>query len=94
MVKHIVMWKFKSGEKDNMNKFLNGLRSLKGQIPEIIDMEVKTNINPNDGYDAVLISTFNSLEDVDKYKVDPRHVLVSSLCKSIREDRASIDIEV
>lgn len=93
MVKHIVMWKFKSGEEENMNKFLNGLRSLKGQIPEIIDMEAKTSMNPNNQYDAVLISTFNSLEDLEKYRVDPRHVLVAEICKPITEARAAIDIE-
>lgn len=93
MIKHIVMWKFKKGEEENMNKFLNGLKSLKGQIPEIIDMEVQTSINEKNDYNAILIATFNSIEDLEKYKVDPRHVLVSELCKSIREDRAAIDIE-
>ena len=35
MIKHIVMWKFKDGEKENMKKFLEGLNSLKNIIPEI-----------------------------------------------------------
>ena len=34
MIKHIVMWKFKDGEKENMKKFLEGLNSLKNIIPE------------------------------------------------------------
>lgn len=93
MIKHIVMWKFKNGEEENMNKFLDGLKSLKGQIPEIIDMEVKKSVNSNNSYNAVLISTFNSIEDLEKYKVNPKHVAVSELCKTIREDRAAIDIE-
>ena len=93
MIKHIVMWKFKSGEDDNISKFVNGLISLKGQIKEIIDMEVKTNVNKNNRYDVVLISTFNSLDDLEKYQKDPRHVIVSKLCENIREDRAAIDIE-
>lgn len=93
MIKHIVMWKFKSGEDDNISKFVNGLISLKGQIKEIIDMEVKTNVNKNNRYDVVLISTFNSLDDLEKYQKDPRHIIVSKLCENIREDRAAIDIE-
>ena len=32
MIKHIVMWKFKDGEKENMKKFLEGLNSLKNII--------------------------------------------------------------
>lgn len=93
MIKHIVMWKFKENEEEKMNEFLNGLRSLKGEITEIINMEVKVSINSSNKYDAVLISTFKSLEDLEKYKNDPKHIAVSELCKSIREERAAIDIE-
>ena len=35
MIKHIVMWKFKENEEENMKKFLEGLNSLKNIIPEI-----------------------------------------------------------
>ena len=40
-----------------------------------------------------LCSSRNSMEDLDIYKNDPRHVAVSQLCKSIRETRAAIDFE-
>ena len=46
------------------------------------------------GYDAVLLSEFDSLEDVERYKNDPRHVAVSSLCKSIRTARGAVDFEI
>ena len=46
MIKHIVMWKFKDGEEENMKKFLEGLNSLKNIIPEIKYMETGININP------------------------------------------------
>ena len=35
---------------------------------------------------------FDTLEDVARYRDDPRHKKVSALCKSIRTDRVSIDI--
>ena len=41
MIKHIVMWKFKEGEHDNMLIFRDRLLALKGQIPEIRAMEVE-----------------------------------------------------
>ena len=44
-------------------------------------------------YDAVLVSDFDSLEDLAAYKADPRHQAVSALCKSIRTDRAAVDYE-
>ena len=45
-------------------------------------------------YDAVLISDFDSLADLETYKKDPRHVAVSALCKAIRTDRVAVDWEV
>ena len=55
MIKHIVMWKFKEGEHDNMLIFRDRLLALKGQIPEIRAMEVGINMNPSDrSFDAVL----------------------------------------
>ena len=47
-----------------------------------------------DNYDAVLVSEFDSLEDLEAYKHDPRHVKVSALCKSIRVDRVAVDYEI
>lgn len=94
MIKHIVMWKFKENEEENMKKFLEGLNSLKAIIPEIKYMETGININPNNEYDAILISEFESMEDLEKYKKHQEHVKVSSLCKAIRIDRQAIDYEV
>ena len=93
MIKHIVMWKFKENEEENVDKFLTGLKSLDGIIDVIKYTEVKRSVKPNSKYDAVLISKFDNFEDLEKYKNDPRHVEVSNLCKSIRIDRVSIDVE-
>ena len=93
MIKHVVMWKFLPGKEQEMGRFLDGLRSLYGVIPQIQSQEVGVNCLP-DGFDAVLISTFASKEDLDAYTTHPRHVEVSSLCKAIRTQRAAVDFEV
>ena len=93
MIKHIVMWKFKEGEEENMKKFLEGLNELKVKIPEIKNLETGININPKNEYDAILISEFENIEDLEKYKNDPRHVKVSNMCKEIRISRQAIDYE-
>lgn len=93
MVRHVIMWKFKEGERENMQRFLTRLKALKGVIPEIVDMEVAADWGGEGHYDAVLISTFRSREDLAAYKKDPRHVAVSQLCKSIRTDRVAVDFE-
>ena len=87
------MWKFKEGEEENMKKFLEGLNELKGKIPEIKNLETGININPKNEYDAILISEFENIEDLEKYKNDPRHVKVSNMCKEIRISRQAIDYE-
>ena len=93
MIKHIVMWKFKPGTEKEMMEFITGLRGLYGVIPQIREQEVGINCLEGN-YDAVLISAFDSLEDLETYKKDPRHVAVSALCKSIRESRVAVDYEV
>lgn len=93
MIKHVIMWKFREGEEENMHKFIDGLRALKGVIPEILELEVGVDYGGTGHYDAVLISTFESREALDTYKKDPRHVAVSNLCKSIRTDRIAVDYE-
>ncbi len=93
MIRHIVMWKFRPGTEAEQERFLNGLRSLQGVIPQLLRSEVARNVGLGN-YDAVLVSEFNNLEDLEAYKKDPRHQAVSALCKSIREDRTAVDYEV
>jgi len=91
MVKHVILWKFKPGTEAEMRRFLDGLRGLQGQIPQIAGMEIGVNENPDNGFDAALIATFRSMEDLEIYKKDPRHIAVSALCKAIRTERAAVD---
>ena len=92
MIRHIVMWKFRPGTEKEQEEFLTGLRNLQGVSPQLLKSEVAVNVAPGN-YDAVLVSEFASLEDLDAYKNDPRHKAVSALCKSIREDRVAVDYE-
>lgn len=92
MIRHIVMWKFKPGTEVEQKAFLDGLRSLQGVIPQLLRSEVATAVGA-DNYSAVLVSEFESMEALEAYKTDPRHVAVSALCKSIREDRVAVDYE-
>lgn len=92
MIKHIVMWKFKDGSEEKADEFLRGLKALYGEIPEIKSLEVGVSASEKNDCDAVLIAEFETFSDLEKYKNDPRHVAVSSLCKQIRVERHSVDI--
>lgn len=93
MIRHIVMWKFMENTEAQAAQFLDGLAALNGVIPEIRRMEIRRAAAEN-GYDAVLVADFDSLQAVETYKNDPRHLAVAALCKSIRTDRAAIDVEI
>ena len=82
------------GNPENREKFLSGLQALDGVIPEIRHMEIHRSCKPGNPYDACLIADFDDLDALSRYKNDPRHVAVSTLCKSIRESRGAIDYEL
>lgn len=74
--------------------FRERLLALKGQIPEIREMEVGINVNPSErSFDAVLVSTFDSLDALKSYSVNPLHAAVSDFCKTIRTQSVSVDYE-
>ena len=75
MIRHIVMWKFREGTEEKANEFLTKLAALDGVIPQLKKSEVARNIG-KDNYDAVLVSEFETMDDLNAYKVDPRHVAV------------------
>ncbi|MBE6774810.1 MAG: Dabb family protein [Ruminococcaceae bacterium] len=99
MIRHIVMWKFKDfaeglSREENLLKVKTMLEALPGKIDFIREMQVQINVNPKDGmYDAVLLSTFDTLDDVARYRVHPEHIKISSYVALIRENRASVDYE-
>ena len=92
MIRHIVMWKFRPGTEAEQTAFLEGLQGLQGVIPQLVRCEVGRNVGEGN-YDAVLVSEFQSMEDLEAYKKDPRHQAVSAICKSIRTDRTAVDYE-
>ncbi|MBO7279940.1 MAG: Dabb family protein [Bacteroidaceae bacterium] len=100
MLKHIVMWRFVEGaegksRKENAQWMKEHLEALVGVVPEIRSMEVGVNCYPGEtAYDAVLISTFDDVNAMNRYKVHPAHVAVAEYCKKVRESRVDIDYEI
>ncbi len=97
MLKHIVAWKLKAqaegkSKAENAAWMKKQLEALYGVIPELKTVEVGVNINPSGmAYDAVLISSFENEEALERYKVHPEHVKISSYCEKIRESRVVVD---
>ena len=102
MIRHVVMWKFKDYAEgktkvENIALVRSKLEALleKPGFEIIKSFAFHTNVNPKDGmYDAVLEMTFESLDDVLKYRNHPDHKAVSSYVSLVREGRASVDYEI
>lgn len=91
MIRHIVMWKFRSGTETEQNQFLHNLQALKDTIPLVRRLDIGFVVS--DGWDALAVMDFDDMESLKAYQTDPRHIAVSKQCQSIRLDRVSVDCE-
>ena len=96
MINHIVLFKLNDYPKDEKAKVVEELKTLleglKGKIDEVKYLEVGTNYELDaKSYDIVLISHFESLEDLDVYRVHPEHLKVVERIKETTSERAAVD---
>jgi len=101
MIRHIVMWTLApeiEGENFAANKYKlkEMLLQLKHSVPGILALDVKFNSldNIQSNYDICLICDFASHTDLVTYQEHAEHQKVVHFLKSIRLQRACIDIEV
>ena len=97
MITHIVMWKLKeeaegNGKEENFAIMRNRLEALLPIIPELKSIHVYRNVNPTDkNADVVLVTTFDSMEDLNVYAVHPDHVKAGQFIASVTSARYAID---
>ena len=77
MLRHIVMFKFKeTSSKEDIQKVVDGFRSLKVSIPQVAAFEHGTNNSPEglaDGFTHCFLVTFKSEADREIYLPHPKH---------------------
>ncbi len=99
MVKHIVMFKLtpfacEEAKQEKMAEIKRELETLKGVIPNVVELKVGLNSNPNETWDVVLESEFNSWEDLQNYAVHPLHVAFGkNILGPVKADRSCVDYE-
>jgi len=97
MITHIVMWKLKdeaegNGKEENFAVIRDRLEALLPVIPELKSIHVYRNVNPTDkNADVVLVTAFDSLEDLNVYATHPEHVKVGQFIASVTSARYAID---
>lgn len=98
MIRHIVFWELADeaeGRKKSENARIikEGLESLVGVVPGLLEAEV--GINENSGeYDAALVSLFENLEALEGYQTHPAHQKVRSFVSKVRLARTAVDYEI
>ena len=77
-------------------KIKNGLESLKGQIPGLIDIKVNADGRlPSSTADLMLDSTFENADALKAYSKHPDHVAVAdSKVRPYTANRACLDFEI
>lgn len=81
MVKHIILWKLKDDIADNANVkdgIKSGLEGLKGVVPGLVDIVVRTEGLASSNADVMLDSAFESESALKGYSVHPAHAEVAN----------------
>lgn len=101
MIRHIVMFQFKSeaegrSREENVAQTKAMLEALPAKIDWIRSSTVQVNAPGADAtnYDLLLISDFDSFEDLARYQVHPDHVAVGTFMRPLRLSRACVDFEL
>lgn len=99
MINHVVLFKLKKYDSESQKQNVIGsiedaLLSLKDKITELKHIEVGVNYElAAKSYDMCLISHFESIEDLDAYRIHPEHLLVAELIGKHAVERAAVDYE-
>ncbi len=100
MVKHIILWQLKdeftAEEKIEIKAGIKeGLESLKGKIPGLVDIRVQTESLASSTAEVMLDSTFEDEAALKGYSVHPEHVKVADgKVRPYTKTRSCLDFEI
>ncbi len=100
MVKHVILWQLKdelsAEEKAEVKKGIKeGLESLAGKIPGLLDIQVQIEGLASSNVDVMLDSSFEDEASLKAYAVHPEHVAVADgKVRPFTKTRACMDYEV
>lgn len=91
MVKHVVCFKLKQGE--SVDKAVEVLSSMRGNVPMLIDMEVgKDFLHSPRSYDIILSVVLKDEKDLDAYQNDAYHCeVVKKHMHAVVESSVAVD---
>lgn len=84
MLTHVVMFKLKDRSPAAVQATADVLRNMEGKIEVLRSIEVGTDVLHSErSYDIVLITRFDSIEDLSVYDNHPLHVEVKAHIKQV-----------
>jgi hypothetical protein len=95
MIKHIVMFKLKNKNKDNIEKVVNALKTLEANIDILRSAEIGINFTNSDrSYDIILITKFDNRDALNAYGPHPKHLPVVEIVRSYCSGSVVVDYEI
>lgn len=92
MVKHVVMYKLKEPTEANKQALKDKFLSMRGKIDVLKDIQSGVDeIRSDRSFDVVLICEFDTMSDLETYRVHPVHLPVMEYVKSVVEKSHSVD---
>jgi hypothetical protein len=94
MIKHIVCFKLREGE--SVDKAIEVLRSMEGNVPTAKKIEVgKDFLHSARSYDIILQVTINSREELDEYQKDKYHCeVVKKHMHAVVQSSVAVDYDI
>ncbi|WP_315069540.1 Dabb family protein [uncultured Clostridium sp.] len=92
MITNNVMLRLEERSNENIQKARNILLSMKDKIEILRDIKVEVAMREGE-YDIVLITKFDSMEDLNNYQVHPVHLEVQKYIVSVLKNVASLCYE-
>ncbi|MBQ7336273.1 MAG: Dabb family protein [Clostridia bacterium] len=101
MIRHVCMFEFLDEAQgrtraENVAITKAMLEALPEKIEWIRASTVSLNAKdaPEGNWDLILMSDFDSFEDLERYRVHPDHVAVGQFMRPVRRARACVDFEL
>lgn len=93
MFTHIVFFKLKDRNTENIKKAKEILMKVDGKIPALKTIKIGIDVVKSDrSYDLALIATFDSIKDMEAYQIHPVHVNeVLANLKPMMDSSVSVD---
>ena len=95
MVKHIVMFKLAEKTTENMERAINSLSSLEGNIETLQSIEIGNDFLESDrSYDIVLTAHFKDRDGLCIYAKHENHLPVVKIMRSLCSSSVVVDYEI